>query len=300
MYVSKRVSIFRVVVVGWRSVLVTLVVVVAAVAVHVELLDNYLRVQIAVTALGAAVSFFLGFFTAQTYDRWWEARKIWGEIVNDSRSFTRLVCTAFPREGGRAVTPLQERLVRRHVAWLYAVKARLRDEEPIESLALLPDAEADRVRAAAHPPSLLLQLQGEEIDGSEREGRIDVIRLALLNDMLSRFSTTMGASERIKTTVFPPYYASMIGVAIWTFILVLALSLSEQIEYWAIPYVFVTGAILHLVYETARILADPFDGTPNDVPLATIVRNIEINLLDLIGVKDLPPPTDPVEGRFLM
>jgi putative membrane protein len=212
-----------------------------------------------------------------------------------------MVSTIFPSADAHPkVSEIQDRLVRRHIAYLYAVKSRLRGEAQTESLALLPERDVDRVESAEHLGNALLQLQGEDIDAAQRADFIDVIRMAQLNDMLSRFSSSMGAAERIKLTVFPPYYASMIRLAIWAYIVVFSLALSEQIGYWAIPYVFVTGAIFYLVYEAGQLLLDPFEGRPNDVSMSSIVRTIEINLLEQIGERELPPPLEPVDGRYLM
>ena len=146
----------------------------------------------------------------------------------------------------------------------------------------------------------LLRLQGEELDAAQREDRIDVIRLALLNDMLNRFSRSMGAAERIKLTVFPPFYPAMIRFSIWVYVVVFAFALSELIEYEAILYVFLTGGLFHLVYDAGMRLVNPFEGTPSDVPMSSIVRTIEINLLEQIGERELPPPLEPVDGRYLM
>jgi putative membrane protein len=301
MYVSKRIGVVRLLAGGGRVLVLMALVVVVTTMVHIELLDTYLHVSIAVAAIGTAVSFFIGFFTAQAYDRWWEARKIWGEFVNDSRSFGRLVMTIFPSADDQPeVARIQNRLIRRHLAYLYAVKSRLREEAQTESLALLSEQDVDRVGGAQHLGNALLQLQGEDIDAAERADHIDVIRMAQLNDMLSRFSSSMGAAERIKLTVFPPYYASMIRLSIWGYIIVFALALSEQIGYESMPYVFLTGALFHLVYDAGQLLLDPFEGLPNDVPMSSIVRTIEINLLEQVGEKQLPPPVEPVDGRYLM
>jgi putative membrane protein len=81
---------------------------------------------------------------------------------------------------------------------------------------------------------------------------------------------------------------------------VFALALSEQIGYWSMPYVFVTGAIFQLVYDAGQLLLDPFEGRPNDIPMSSIVRTIEINLLEQIGDKQLPPAVEPVDGLYLM
>jgi putative membrane protein len=145
-----------------------------------------------------------------------------------------------------------------------------------------------------------LELQSRDIDASERAGYIDVIRLAQLNDMLSRFSTSMGMAERIKLTVFPPYYASMIRISIWGLILVFPIALSGQIGYLAIPSAFLLSTFLYLIFLAAQGLLEPFEGRPTDTPMSSIVRTIEINLLQQLGASEIPPPVEPVDGRYLM
>ena len=83
MYINKRIGVAALLSLNWKDVLLIGLVVAIVTATHIELADNYLQTSIAVAAIGTAVSFFVGFFPAQAYDRWWEARKIWGEIVND-------------------------------------------------------------------------------------------------------------------------------------------------------------------------------------------------------------------------
>jgi len=301
MYVRKHIGIAQLFSRGWRVELGLALVVVATIVVHIEILDAYFQISLAVAALGTAISFFIGFFTSHAYDRWWEARKIWGELVNDSRSFGRMLATLLPGpEVAPELVPLRETLVRRHIAYLYAVKSRLRGEDLAEALTRLPEADLPEVDGAGHLPNRLLDLQGRDLDGAERGGHIDVIRLAQFNEMLSRFSSSMGAAERIKLTVFPPYYSSMIRLSIWAYVVVFAFALSEAMGYAAIPFVFVAGTVFHLVYEAGRLLVDPFENHPNDVPMSNIVRTIEIGLLEQIGEKELPPPVEPVDGTYLM
>jgi putative membrane protein len=92
----------------------------------------------------------------------------------------------------------------------------------------------------------------------------------------------------------------MIRLSIWGYVVVFALALSEQVGYESMPYVFLTGALFHLVYDAGQLLLDPFESRPNDVPMSSIVRTIEINLLEQIGEKQLPPPVEAVDGRYLM
>jgi putative membrane protein len=302
MYVRKRVGMFEIIVRSRKSVTLIILTVATIAIAYGELLQSYVHVSMSVvTGLTTAISFFIGFFTAQAYDRWWEARKIWGTIVNDSRSFGRMVTTLFGKaEDGSEVSRIQQRLIRRHIAHLYAVKEQLRRESTKKYAAYLSDEDAGRVSGSSNVGNALLQLQGEEIDAAEREGHIDVIRMAQLNEMLSRFSTSMGMAERIKLTVFPAYYASMIRASIWFLVLVLPMALFEQIGYWAILFASVLGMIFYLIFQGGQALLNPFDGGPQDTPMSSIVRTIEINLLEQIGEKNIPAPVEPADGRYLM
>ena len=302
MYVSNRVGLTEFLTRYWKAALTIIITICAVTVIYLEVLHQYLHASmLMVTGLSTAISFFIAFFTAQAYDRWWEARKVWGEFVNDSRSFGRMVTTLFRDSiDGAEVSQIQERLIRRHVAYLYAVKQHLRGEPQRECLAYLSDEEADRISGSTHPGNTLLELQGRDIDASERAGFIEVIRMAQLNDMLFRFSTSMGMAERIKLTVFPPYYASLIQISTWALVLVFPIALSDQIGYAAIPFAFVPATMLYLVFLAGRGLLNPFEGLPSDTPMSSIVRTIEINLLEQIGAANIPPPLEPVDGKYLM
>jgi len=178
MYVKKRISIFDLLRERWRSDLIIMICVAVTTVAYVNLLRE--RIDVSVVVLGGfltVISLFVAFFTAQAYDRWWEARKIWGTFVNDSRSFGRMAMTLFgPAEGD--VPAIQHRLVRRHIAHLYAVKERLRGESTREWAEYLSNEEAARVGGSSNVGNAILQLQGQDIDAAERAGHIDVIRLA--------------------------------------------------------------------------------------------------------------------------
>jgi len=301
-YIQKRIGVLQLFVRSWKAVILIVAVVGAATSVYLELLQPYVGVSVdVIMGLTVAISFFIAFFTAQAYDRWWEARKIWGTYVNDSRSFGRMVMTFFGNSDDQPeINAIQQRLVCRHIAHLYAVKEHLRKEDSNEYLDYISDEDGRRVSNTSNVGNALLELQGEDINAAERAGYIDVIRMAQLNDMLSRFSTSAGMSERIQTTVFPAYYASMIRVSIWVFIFVFPVALSEQVGYWAIVYSTILGMIFYLIFRAGQMLLDPFDGTPNDTPMSSIIRTIEINMLEQLGGTDIPPPLEPVDGKYLM
>ena len=97
MYIKKRIGVFELFAWNWKGLLLIVTTVSTVTFIYLELLQQYATVSmIVVTGFATAISFFIAFFTAQAYDRWWEARKIWGTIVNDSRSFGRMVLTLFP------------------------------------------------------------------------------------------------------------------------------------------------------------------------------------------------------------
>ncbi len=300
MYLKKSIGFFYLLSEHWKVILGILFCVTSTSVVYTTLLRESIDVSmIALSSFSAAISFFIAFFTAQAYGRWWEARKIWGSFVNDSRSFGRMVMTLFgPAEGD--VPEIQHRLVRRHIAYLYAVKERLRNETTREYAKFLSDKDATRVAGSSNIGNTILQLQGEDIDSAERAGHMDVIRLAQFNDMLNRFSTSQGMAERIKTTVFPAYYAGMIRVSIWIHILVFPPTLSEEIGYMAIPVSAVLVLFFYLIFNIGKIMLDPFEGKPHDTPMSSIIRTIEINLLEQIGDDNIPAPLEPIKGRYLM
>ena len=302
MYVSKRINIVDLIIRNRKSVILGVATVSVVTTAYLELLHDQVAVSmLVVSGFSTAISFFIAFFTNQAYDRWWEARKIWGSYVNDSRSFSRMVTTFLDgADGGSETTAIRERLIRRHIAHLYAVKERLRNEDTREYAVHLSAEDANRVSGSSNVGNALLHLQGEDIDAAERAGRIDVIRMAQLNDMLSRFSDSMGMAERIKTTVFPPYYAAMIRTSIWTLALVFPVALSDEIGYSAIFFSTLLVLIFIMIFQLGQDLLDPFESKPSDTPMSSIIRTIEINLLEQIGEEDIPPPLEPVAGRYLL
>ena len=99
---------------------------------------------------------------------------------------------------------------------------------------------------------------------------------------------------------FPAYYASMIRVSIWIYILAFLPTLSEEIGFMAIPVSAVLVLFFYLIFSIGRVMLDPFEGKPHDTPMSSIVRTIEINLLEQIGDDNIPAPLEPIKGRYLM
>ncbi|WP_022823866.1 bestrophin family protein [Hymenobacter norwichensis] len=250
------------------------------------------------TILGSSISLLLAFNISQSYDRWWEARKIWGAIVNDSRSLVVQV-SGFVDESylrrGEADSPFKT-FVYRQIAWCYGLGEALRNHDPLPSMQpYLSAQELAFVQGHTNKPLALLALHTEQIKGLLQQQAINSFQEVQLNSTLVRLCDSMGAAERIKNTVFPSSYRLMIHFFIYLFLGTLSLGLVETIDLWEVPVLMIIASTYFLLERTARYLQDPFTNKPTDTPVTSISRTIEINLKQLLQEKDIPAPIAPHE-----
>lgn len=245
--------------------------------------------------LGTAISLILSFKLAQSYARWWEARKIWGAIVNDSRSLTRQALT-FAAPEAREVA---ERIANRQIAWCYILGQSLRERDwEWGTEGHLSDE--DRAEATSHDnrPLCLLQQHGRDVRKLYDDGVISDFQRLAMDEMLTRLTDSMGKAERIKNTVFPTAYRTYLHFFIYVFIFALALSLKELHGPREVVVITIIALPFFLLEKTATYLQDPFSGAPTDTSVTAIARVIEINILQLLGVKDVPEKY-PANGFYL-
>lgn len=185
------------------------------------LLSPYLQVSgIFASVLGTALAFFIGFKNNQAYDRWWEARKIWGALVNDSRSWARGIlnyCNA-QSEKTEELSSLQKQIIRRHIAFVYNLKERLRNESNKDYRKYLSEDEVTFVEKQTNASNAILMKQSEALEGISKQGYVDSFRFVGLNKLIVNFCDQMGMSERINNTVFPPTYHYFTKIFIWLFV----------------------------------------------------------------------------------
>ncbi len=236
------------------------------------------------TVLGTAISLLLSFKLNQSYDRWWEARKIWGAIVNDSRSLVRKMLT-FPKQSH----PLALQIARRQIAWCYCLGQTLRSSEWTEGQQAVPPDEVRAAKLQANPPLYLLQRSAADLRELHDARQLDVFERISVDDTLTRLCDSMGMAERIKHTVFPVTYRLFLHFSIYLFLMVLVVALDSDIHLWAIVLAPLVAIPFFLLEETASHLQDPFDNLPTDTPVTAIARTIEINILQLLG-EEAPPP----------
>jgi ion channel-forming bestrophin family protein len=252
----------------------------AATAVHFD--DRLPQLNIELTPyemVGGVLSLLLVLRTNAGYDRWWEARRIWGDIVNRSRNLAMVALNYGPDDPA-----WRGQIVRRAAAFSHAARMSLRGErEPEELVRLLGTAEAEHVVGADHMPATVAGLIAESLrDARDRMGldgfsflRIDPERAALIDDI--------GGCERILKTPLPLAYRAEIRRILIAFIAASPLALLARIH-WYTPLATVLIALpLLAIDKIGTELQDPFSkDNLNHLPLDDICATIERNLLAML------------------
>lgn len=255
--------------------------------------------------LGTTLAFFIGFNNNQAYSRWWEARTIWGALVNDSRSWTRSVL-AYSQDQNVAKTSqphpndLVLRLIHRHLSFLYALKKSLRNTAEPDYQIYLEQPDLNILTRYTNIPAALLDLQGQDVQTLRETGQVDGFAFLALNELLVRFSDSMGKCERIKNTLFPVTYLYFTRVFIWLMIFILTIDIAEEAGIWSIALGWLIGFVFHVTHLNGLSLMNPFDGNPACVPLDSIVRTVEINVLQTLNSSKIPNPIEAVDGEYIL
>lgn len=253
--------------------------------------------------MGTALAFFIGFNNNQAYDRWWEARKIWGALVNDSRSWARQILFYTRISDGideSELNKFRNRTIHRHIAFLYALKANLRESQNKEYQKHISNDEFEAVELETSRQNAILNFQSKDIELLYEKGSIDGFKFIELNKMIVNFCDEMGMSERIKNTVFPPTYHRYTLVFIWVLVASITIATENEIGYWSILFGIIIGLIFVITQSIGLTLLNPFDDLMSGIPLNQITRTIEINLLEALKESDIPEPVKSVDGKYVM
>jgi putative membrane protein len=253
------------------------------------------RVSVApFTLLGLVLSIFLSFRNNACFDRWWEGRKLWGQLIYESRSLARLCSTLLAAQPARA-----DRICRLAIAFAHALAARLRGQDAaLAGLPWVPEADRDRYAQRRNVPDHLLAMIAVETTAALRAGEIDSILFSQFETRLHALSSIQAGCERILLTPLPFAYTLLLHRCAWMFCVLLPFGLASSLG-WATP---VVSAVLAYAFfgldQLGEEMEEPFGLEPNDLPLDALVRTIEIDLLDSLGVRPLPEPLQP--QRYLL
>lgn len=256
--------------------------------------------HIPLTLLGSAIGIIAAFRNNSSYSRWWEARTLWGAIVNQSRSWSRQVLTSPAPTTGEEIaelTAIQKQLVYYQIAYVHALRQHLRKLSPWKDLEeFLPKEELEEMQESQNLPLALQVKMAAGMRYLLNRGWIDPMQWAQMNATLSALMDAQGGSERIKNTPMPQQYDHLPQVFIQCYCLLLPLALVAQMGWYTPLGSTLVGFIFLALNQIGRDLEDPFDNTIYDVPLKSITKRIEIDLRQLLEERPLPKPEAPVRG----
>lgn len=246
--------------------------------------------------LGTALAFLIGFRNNAAYQRWWEGQQIWSRLKYDSRAFALAVHSLITPGDDDA----QATLVRRQIAFAWRLNRYLRKLPPGDEVAQYLDAgEVSRIEAVQTPPLAILGLQNADLKHLFAAGRLDSHRLVRLTGFLEAFNAVLGSCERLKKTPFPMQYTWFMGYALRVFLFILPLSLAGHLGYWSALFALAIGYVFIMLEYVGRHIEHPFENGLNDVPMDYVSRSIEIDLLQLEGATEVPPPVEPIGRGYL-
>ena len=237
------------------------------------------------TMVGTIISLLLAFKSNQAYDRWWEARIIWGAIVNESRTLVRQVLT-FYKDPDFSVeaNEFKENFTKRQIAWCYSLGQALRNKDAIKPLRnLISEEELSFIKNHQNIPNAILLLHARDLRIARKEKKINTYQQVEIDKTLTRLCDAMGKCERIKNTIFPTTYSMYIRMTLCLFILLLPFGLISLLSWFAIPLITIIGGTFFLIEKMAIHLQDPFENRPTDTPVTAIANTIEKNLMQMLN-----------------
>ena len=304
MIIAENIRISKVISGTWLVLLLLILVCTTVYITDIYLLKDLVEVPSLVPSiLGPALAFFIGFNNNQAYDRWWEARKIWGALVNDSRSWARQMMhytSANSAEEINELRKLRRRTIYRHIAFLYALKENLRGSSEKSFKKFLKPTEYEQVNLVSNIHNAILNEQSNDLEFISKKQWIDEFRFVEMNKTLTNFCDQMGMSERIKNTVFPSTYIFYTRIFIWFLIISMTFVATDMVDFWSIPIGVFVGYVFLVTHKVGLTILNPFEPTPSGISLDQITRTIEINLLETLGEKEIPKPIQPINKEYIM
>jgi len=290
-----------------------------------------------ITMLGTAVAFIVGFKNNASYDRLWEARQIYGAIVNESRSFA---VKARDFNGGKKST-FTELLFNRHFAWLTFLRYQLREsrkwetldepryQEYLKNAYVIPERQEDLASSVmgflserelsyllpkANRASQLLAMQSETINTLHREGALSDFQQIQLQKSIDNLYEQQGKAERIKNFPYPRNFSSITTYLLYLFVYAMPFGLLKEfddlgtgtfMEGWTIYFIIPFTTIVGWTYITLNAVGDssinPFEGSANDVPITHISQMIEMDMKQMLDMEGtlLPKPVEALNNILM-
>jgi putative membrane protein len=245
--------------------------------------------------LGAALSLYIGFRTNAAYARWWEARGLWGSLINSSRSLARMTVSLTRSEDDWA-DKLRRSVIKHQVTFAHVLRCQLRGQDPTAVVdRILGQDEIPHVMERMNRPNALLEdvsiAYGEALD----EGRINPMQQTMVEGILTDIANAQGGMERIKNTPLPSGFRAFPKIATHLFCMLLPFEIVADVGYATPILSTMIGMIFVSALKIAEDLTDPFANDVHDVPLLAMCTTIEIDLMQTLHL-EAPEPLKPVAG----
>jgi putative membrane protein len=249
------------------------------------------------TLIAVALGIFLGFRNNASYDRWWEARKLWGALVNTSRTIARQFTTLVGPKGpaDEEILALRKTLVYRAIAFVHALRLSLRNAKDYSELeAFIPREEVAQLANESSKPLAITQRTAVVLREAWERGWIDTMHVPAIDASLSALTDIQGACERIKSTPIPFLSTTLMHRIVAVYCYTLPFGVVDAVKIYT-PFVVIMVAYAFFGLDVVGDeLEEPFGTDPNDLSLSAISRMIEVNLRQRVGETDLPPLLQPV------
>ncbi|MDH6254344.1 putative membrane protein [Chryseobacterium sp. H1D6B] len=281
-----------------------------------------------IAIMGTAVAFIVGFKNNASYSRLWEARQIYGAVINDSRSFGYILRDSLSLNNSNKV----KEMFSRHYAWLTALRFQLREPRAWENMntvqfeeyskkyeipertsrledelkKYLSENELQYILGKKNRATQLMAEQSKELSEAYKNGEINDFQWTQINQQLVKFTDSQGKAERIKNFPYPRNFSSITTYLLLLFIIFVPFGLLKEFDkvgdgtffegytlWFNIPFSLLVTWCFHTLDSVGESSVNPFEGSPNDVPITQISRTIEIDMRDMLDEKDLPPAITP-------
>ncbi|WP_207424655.1 bestrophin family protein [Desertivirga brevis] len=271
-----------------------------------------------IAALSTALAIFLGFKNNNAYDRWWEARQIWGLLVNYSRAWARevmLLISSSNEAEQEEIKQLHKKIIYRHIAFVHGLRVFLRRQHYYNKSGLqeyyegpneysdvrdfISPLEYEEFTHKNNPPNYLIEQQGRDLKNAYDKGWISEFFFVRLEETLIEFNNIQGRCERIKNTPLPRQYSSFSKVFVLIHASLLPFVFIQDLGWLSIPFSVIISFVFRCLDLMGERAEDPFENRIEDVPLTALSITIETNLKEQLGEKEFPKPKDYYRGIVL-
>jgi putative membrane protein len=233
--------------------------------------------------LGVTLSIYLGFRNNAAYDRWWEARKLWGQLVFDVRNLARAATGLIPADSAQTRPLLMDSL-----AYCHLLRGQLRSVDAAAEAKQFIGDQVDEYIASANPSDSIMRRMGARIATLKSTGRIDSIEFRILDERLADMTAMQAGCERIAGTPLPFAYTLLLHRSAYIFCLLLPFGLASTAGWGAAVFTALIAYSFFGLDALSEELEDPFGTEANDLALDSLCRTCEISVFEALGEK--PPP----------